>query len=83
VWAAVPGGKVKLIKIAETVSISYRSKPGTHDSESMIGLFNESWIVLEICAVLADRPGIKLNGIKNFHASMRSNGRPVMTENNY
>lgn len=70
--------------ITETVPIPHRREPGTHDRKPAISLFNESRIVLEMDAVLADRPGIaQLNGIKDFHASMGNNGRPVMTENDY
>jgi hypothetical protein len=70
--------------IAETVPIPHGGKPGTHDREPTIGLFDKSRVVLEICAGLAGRPGVtQLNQIKYIHASMRYNGRPVMAENNY
>jgi hypothetical protein len=49
----------------------------------MIDGFNESRIVLEIVALLADLPGIiQLDGIRNVHVLMRYNGRPVVTEDN-
>ena len=57
-WTAIPCGKVKLIIITETILIPHRRKPRTHGRESTIDLFNENRIVLEIGALLADRPGI-------------------------
>jgi len=66
----------------EPIPVPDRSKPRTHSREPAIDFLNEGRIVLEMGALLADRPGMpQLNGIKNFHASMRYNGRPVMTEN--
>jgi len=81
-WTAVPCGKIQLMMMAEPIPVPDRGIPRTHSREPAIDLFNEGRIVLEMGALLADRPGMpKLNGIKNFHASMRYNGRPVMTEN--
>ena len=58
VWATVPRGKVELIIAAETILITHGCKPRTHDIEPRPGFFNELRIVLEINAILADRPGI-------------------------
>jgi len=57
VWTAIPRGKIKLIIIAETISIPDRRKPRTHGRESMIDLFDKSRIILEICAPLTSRSG--------------------------
>jgi len=81
-WTAVPCGKIQLMMTTEPIPVPDRSKPRTHSREPAIDFLNEGRIVLEMGALLADRPGMpQLNGIKNFHASMRYNGRPVMTEN--
>ena len=58
VWATVACGKVKLIIIADSVPVPHRSKPRTHDRKPGIGPFNEGRIILEMCALLAGRPGI-------------------------
>lgn len=80
--ATIPRTEVKLMIIAETVPIPHRCEPRTHGRETTIGLFDEGRIVLKMYAVFADRPGAApLNRIKNFHASMCYNGRPVMPEN--
>jgi hypothetical protein len=70
--------------IANTVLISNGGKAGTHALESWVDLFHACWIVLEMNAVLAEGPGTtRANGIRNVHALMRYNVRPVMTENDY
>jgi hypothetical protein len=77
-------GKVKLMKIAEAVPVPHGGISRTHDGESLPGIFNVRGIVLETGAVPADRPGTSpLNGIINFHALMRYDGCPVMTEHEY
>jgi hypothetical protein len=53
----VPCGKIKLMLTAETVSVPHRGEAGTHGRESAIGFFDESRIIFEMDAVLADRPG--------------------------
>jgi hypothetical protein len=73
--------KIKLIVVTETVLIPHGGKSGTHDGKSGIGLLYESRIVLEMRTVPAYLSGImQLNGVVDFHALMRNNGRPVMTE---
>ena len=68
VWTMVLCRKIQLIIFAETVLIPYWGKSWTHNLKSWIDLFDESRIVLEIGALLADRPGItQLNWIKYFH----------------
>jgi hypothetical protein len=84
-WTAVPRGQIKLMILAKPIPVPDRGKPRTHSREPAIGLFNEGRIVLEMGALLADRPGgmTQLNVIKNFHTSMRYNARPIMTKNNH